>query len=37
MFFIPLMITPLGVGYALKMVADITKGPFRAAAARPRA
>ena len=27
-FFIPLMITPLGVGYAMKMVADITKGPF---------
>jgi multiple sugar transport system permease protein len=28
-FFIPLMITPLGVGYAMKMVADITKGPFQ--------
>ena len=28
-FFIPLMITPLGVGYAFKMVADITKGPFQ--------
>jgi multiple sugar transport system permease protein len=27
-FFIPLMVTPLGVGYAMKMVADITKGPF---------
>ena len=27
-FFIPLMFTPLGVGYAMKMVADITKGPF---------
>ena len=27
-FFIPLMITPLGVGYAMRMVADITKGPF---------
>src|SRR4030095_4993943 len=27
-FFIPLMITPLGVGYAMKMVADVTKGPF---------
>ena len=28
-FFIPLMVTPLGVGYAMKMVADITKGPFQ--------
>ena len=28
-FVIPLMITPLGVGYAMKMVADITKGPFQ--------
>jgi multiple sugar transport system permease protein len=28
-FFLPLMITPLGVGYAMKMVADITKGPFQ--------
>lgn len=28
-FFVPLMITPLGVGYAMKMVADITKGPFQ--------
>src|SRR4030095_4002650 len=28
-FFIPLMITPLGVGYAFKMVLDITKGPFQ--------
>jgi multiple sugar transport system permease protein len=27
-FFIPLMITPLGVGYAFKMILDITKGPF---------
>jgi multiple sugar transport system permease protein len=27
-FFIPLMVTPLGVGYAMKMIADITKGPF---------
>ncbi|MEM6616830.1 MAG: sugar ABC transporter permease [Pseudomonadota bacterium] len=27
-FFIPLMITPLGVGYAMRMVADVTKGPF---------
>ncbi len=27
-FFIPLMVTPLGVGYAMRMVADITKGPF---------
>jgi multiple sugar transport system permease protein len=29
LFFIPLMITPLGVGYAFKMVLDITKGPFK--------
>jgi multiple sugar transport system permease protein len=28
-FFIPLMITPLGVGYAFKMILDITKGPFK--------
>ncbi|MBL8907137.1 MAG: sugar ABC transporter permease [Rhizobiales bacterium] len=28
-FFIPLMITPLGVGYAFKMIFDITKGPFQ--------
>lgn len=27
-FFIPLMITPLGVGYAFRMIADVTKGPF---------
>ncbi len=29
LFFIPLMITPLGVGSAFKMVLDITKGPFQ--------
>jgi multiple sugar transport system permease protein len=29
LFFIPLMITPLGVGYAFKMVLDVTKGPFQ--------
>jgi multiple sugar transport system permease protein len=29
LFFIPLMITPLGVGYAFKMILDITKGPFQ--------
>ena len=28
-FFIPLMVTPLGVGYAMKMVTDVTKGPFQ--------
>lgn len=28
-FFIPLMITPLGVGYAFRMLADTTKGPFQ--------
>lgn len=28
-FFIPLMITPLGVGYAFRMLLDITKGPFQ--------
>ena len=27
-FFIPLMITPLGVGYAFRMLADTTIGPF---------
>ena len=27
-FFIPLMITPIGVGYAFRMIADTTKGPF---------
>ena len=35
-FFIPLMVTPLGVGYAMKMVADITKGPFEPLLARSR-
>jgi multiple sugar transport system permease protein len=29
LFFIPLMITPLGVGYAFRMVLDITMGPFQ--------
>jgi multiple sugar transport system permease protein len=29
LFFIPLMITPIGVGYAFKMILDITKGPFQ--------
>jgi multiple sugar transport system permease protein len=29
LFFIPLMITPLGVGYAFRMLADTTKGPFQ--------
>ena len=28
LFFIPLMITPLGVGYAFRMLADTTQGPF---------
>ncbi len=27
-FFIPMMITPIGVGYAFRMMADTTKGPF---------
>lgn len=27
-FFLPLMITPIGVGYAFRMLADTTKGPF---------
>jgi multiple sugar transport system permease protein len=27
-FFVPLMITPLGVGYAFRMVADTNKGPI---------
>ena len=29
LFFIPLMITPLGVGYAFRMIADTTKGPLK--------
>lgn len=28
-FFIPLMITPLGVGYAFRMIADTNKGPIK--------
>lgn len=28
MFFIPMMITPIGVGYIFRMLADTTKGPF---------
>jgi multiple sugar transport system permease protein len=27
-FFIPLMITPIGIGYTFRMMADTTKGPF---------
>ena len=27
-FFLPLMITPIGIGYAFRMMADTTKGPF---------
>jgi multiple sugar transport system permease protein len=27
-FFVPLMITPIGVGYAFRMIADTTKGPL---------
>ena len=27
-FFIPLMVTPLGVGFAMRMVADFSKGPL---------
>ncbi len=27
-FFLPLMITPIGVGYAFRMMADTSKGPF---------
>ncbi len=27
-FFIPLMITPIGIGYAFRMLADTSKGPF---------
>lgn len=27
-FFIPLMVTPIGIGYAFRMMADTTKGPF---------
>jgi multiple sugar transport system permease protein len=29
LFFIPLMVTPMGAGYAFKMILDITKGPFQ--------
>jgi multiple sugar transport system permease protein len=29
LFFIPLMITPMGAGYAFRMMLDITKGPFQ--------
>lgn len=28
LFFIPMMITPIGVGYIFRMMADTTKGPF---------
>ncbi|MFO1067423.1 MAG: sugar ABC transporter permease [Geminicoccaceae bacterium] len=27
-FFVPMMITPIGIGYAFRMLADTTKGPF---------
>ena len=27
-FFIPLMVTPVGVAYAFRMLADVSKGPF---------
>ncbi|MDJ0685973.1 MAG: sugar ABC transporter permease [Alphaproteobacteria bacterium] len=27
-FFVPLMITPIGIGYAFRMLADTQKGPF---------
>ena len=27
-FFVPMMITPIGVGYIFRMMADTTKGPF---------
>lgn len=27
-FFLPLMITPIGIGFAFRMLADTTKGPF---------
>lgn len=27
-FFVPLMVTPIGIGYAFRMMADTTKGPF---------
>jgi len=27
-FFVPMMITPIGVGYIFRMLADTTKGPF---------
>ncbi len=27
-FFIPLMVTPVGIGYTFRMLADVSKGPF---------
>ncbi|MFK7764247.1 MAG: carbohydrate ABC transporter permease [Roseobacter sp.] len=27
-FFVPMMVTPIGVGYTFRMLADTTKGPF---------
>ncbi len=27
-FFLPLMVTPIGIGYSFRMMADTTKGPF---------
>ncbi len=27
-FFLPLMVTPVGIGYTFRMVADMSKGPF---------
>ena len=28
LFFLPLMITPIGIGYTFRMIADTSKGPF---------
>ena len=28
LFFLPLIVTPLGVGFAMRMIADVTKGQF---------
>jgi multiple sugar transport system permease protein len=28
LFFLPLMVTPIGIGYSFRMLADTTKGPF---------
>ena len=36
LFFVPLMVTPVGIAYAFRMLADMQKGPFAPLAARLR-